>query len=325
MKKIYLILSIFAVVFTACETDFDPNSTWEEVVVVYGLLDAGAGQELQQIRIGKAFLGDINIPAEEIAQYADSINFDSNDLDVKVIRVKNNGSNDTMLLSPKITIRDGDIFNDTIILYEFYNDNFLNSGSRYDLIIENKLSGNIVTGSTEIISNFSFDLNDDYKFNFYNPGMPDSSKYLVKRLDWNSFMNGKIYQVDIRFEYLENGELKSLIWSQPLVVSNNSQMNALLEGDKFFTFLRNSISEDETKDRVFVDIDLIMTVGTTDLETYINVNKPITGIVQERPYFSNINNGIGIFSSRLTHIRNDVSLHSETKYYLVNELDRNFQ
>ena len=68
-----------------------------------------------------------------------------------------------------------------------------------------------------------------------------------------------------------------------------------------------------------------MTVGTTDLETYIDVNKPITGIVQERPHFSNINNGIGLFSSRFTHVRSDVLLNEWTKDYLIEELDRNFE
>ena len=72
MKKIYLILSVFAIVFTACETDFDTNATWEEVTVVYGLLDASV--VTQHVRINKAFLG--NMDALQMAQYADSINFD---------------------------------------------------------------------------------------------------------------------------------------------------------------------------------------------------------------------------------------------------------
>ena len=44
--------------------------------------------------------------------------------------------------------------------------------------------------------------------------------------------------------------------------------------------------------RNFDHLDLVMTVGTSDLDTYIKVNEPITGIVQERPHFTNINNGI---------------------------------
>ena len=123
MKKIYLIFSVFAIVFIACETDFDVNNTWEEVVVVYGLLDAGEGKELQQIKISKAFLG--NMDALQMAQYADSINLDTNDLDVRIFRIKNNNAIDTVVLSAGEIIREGDLFNDTIMIYEFINNNFL--------------------------------------------------------------------------------------------------------------------------------------------------------------------------------------------------------
>ena len=119
MKKIYLILSVFAVVFAACETDFDVNAAWEETTVVYGLLDAGDGKEVQQIKISKAFLG--NMDALQMAQYADSINFDPNDLDVKILRIKNNEVIDSKTLAADTIIRDEGIFNDKIMIYEFEN------------------------------------------------------------------------------------------------------------------------------------------------------------------------------------------------------------
>ena len=68
-----------------------------------------------------------------------------------------------------------------------------------------------------------------------------------------------------------------------------------------------------------------MTVGTEDLDTYLKVNEPITGIVQQRPVFTNINNGIGIFSSRYTFTLSQIDLTDFTKDYLINELDLNFQ
>ena len=115
MKKIYLILSVFVIVFAACETDFDVNATWEEEVVVYGLLDAGEGKELQQIKISKAFLGEMD--ALQMAQHADSINFDPNDLDVKIVRIKNNGITDTISLVDTTIIRESGIFNEKIIIF----------------------------------------------------------------------------------------------------------------------------------------------------------------------------------------------------------------
>ena len=39
-------------------------------------------------------------------------------------------------------------------------------------------------------------------------------------------------------------------------------------------------------------------VAGDDLNTYMEVSAPSTGIVQEKPSFTNITNGIGIFSAR---------------------------
>jgi hypothetical protein len=48
MKNIYLILGVFTMLFSACETDFDVNAEWEETTVVFGLLDASDENQLYQ-------------------------------------------------------------------------------------------------------------------------------------------------------------------------------------------------------------------------------------------------------------------------------------
>ena len=118
---------------------------------------------------------------------------------------------------------------------------------------------------------------------------------------------------------------KQLVFSQDLVSNNETKFT--IEGGDFFNFLRVSLEKDNTKARYFNGIDLVMTVGSEDLETYINVNKPITGIVQERPYFTNINNGIGLFSSRFTQVSSSFPLTSSSLDFLksIDGLDRNFQ
>ena len=45
-------------------------------------------------------------------------------------------------------------------------------------------------------------------------------------------------------------------------------------------------------------VEIILTAGNEDLNTYMQVNEPVTGIVTERPIFTNVNNGIGIFASK---------------------------
>jgi hypothetical protein len=326
MKKIYLILGVFAVILTSCETDFDVNAEWEEVTVVYGLLNAGIGEETQKIRINKAFLGKMD--ALQMAQYADSINFDQGELAVKVIRVKDNGIRDTIALDEVPTLRNDGVFNDSIIVYTFENNNFLNSNSIYELLIKNNITGNEVSSTTNIISGFNFDMGAGFPFGFietWNPGNPSATKFSSTVVTWgNSTDNGVQYQIELIFNYNENDIAKNLIYTSSVLEETNIFE---FEGEKFFNFLKNELVKDPLIERKFLSIDLIMTVGSEDLKTYRIINEEITGIVQERPQFTNINNGIGLFSSRFTKTRKGFDIADRTFDYLVSidGLDRNFQ
>ena len=326
MKKIYLILGVFAVILTSCETDFDVNGEWEEVTVVYCLLDAGDEIKTQQIKISKAFLGKMD--ALQMAQHADSINFEKGELAVKVIRVKNNGITDTIALDEVPTLRNDGVFNDSIIVYTFENNNFLNSNSIYELLIKNNITGNEVSSTTNIISGFNFDMGAGFPFGFIEtwiPGNPSATKFSSTVVTWgNSTDNGVQYQIELIFNYNENDIAKNLIYTSSVLEETNIFE---FEGEKFFNFLKNELVKDPLIERKFLSIDLIMTVGSEDLKTYRIINEEITGIVQERPQFTNIDNGIGLFSSRFTKTREGFDIADRTIDYLVSidGLDRNFQ
>ena len=326
MKNIYLLFSVFAITFTSCDTDFDVNAEWEEVTVVYGLLDAGDEIKTQQIKLSKAFLGKMG--ALQMAQYSDSINFDQGELAVKVIRVKNNGIRDTIALDEVPTLRNDGVFNDSIIVYTFENNNFLNSNSEYELLIKNNITGNEVSSTTNIISAFNFDMGAGFPFGFIEtwiPGNPSATKFSSTVVTWgNSTDNGVQYQIELIFNYKENDIAKNLIYTSTVLEETNIFE---FEGEKIFNFLKNELVKDPLIERKFLSIDLIMTVGSEDLRTYRIINEEITGIVQERPQFTNINNGIGLFSSRFTKNRENFQLANRTIQYLtsIDGFDRNFQ
>ena len=219
MKKIYLILGVFAVILTSCETDFDVNGEWEEVTVVYCLLDAGDEIKTQQIKISKAFLGKMD--ALQMAQHADSINFEKGELAVKVIRVKNNGITDTIALDEVPTLRNDGVFNDSIIVYTFENNNFLNSNYIYELLIKNNITGNEVSSTTNIISGFNFDMGAGFPFGFIEtwiPGNPSATKFSSTVVTWgNSTDNGVQYQIELIFNYNENDIAKNLIYTSSVL------------------------------------------------------------------------------------------------------------
>jgi hypothetical protein len=57
------------------------------------------------------------------------------------------------------------------------------------------------------------------------------------------------------------------------------------------------------KERYTNDLDVIISVAAEELNTYMEVNEPSNSIVQDKPEYSNITNGIGIFSSRFKNVR----------------------
>ena len=119
--------------------------------------------------------------------------------------------------------------------------------------------------------------------------------------------NGKIYQIIARIFYEEkfhnatNTIIDSIDWIQPQIIYDGStEMHYTFEGDAFVNTLANKITNTNSNliARRLSSIKLLFTVGSEDLQTYMSVNEPFEGIVQERPVFTNINNGIGLFSCR---------------------------
>ena len=327
MKFNYLFF-LFIILFSSCETDFDVNAQWEDVTIVYGLIDPNIEDQL--IKINKAFLGQGD--ALQMASIADSSNYNPSDLHVKIHRIRQQAFNqyDTLssvTLNDTILDKDDGLFStDNNIIYTFKKpSSFYNTNSLYALEIINLISGHKVTSQTEIINTFSFEsLNPSFEWGLYNGDLPDSLKFRTKNIEWQPSTNGVIYQLDIVINYIENNDTINLPWSQPLVEYTSGNMSLKIKGDQFFQFLTTNLTNNAPKQ--FLNLDLVMTVGSDDLKTYINVNKPFSGIVQERPVFSNINNGVGLFSSRFTYDDiKGIELTNGTINYMINDLDLGFE
>ena len=326
--KIHYLFFLFIILFSSCETDFDVNAQWEDVTIVYGLIDPNIEDQL--IKINKAFLGQGD--ALQMASIADSSNYNPSDLHVKIHRIRQQAFNQydtisSVILNDTILDKDDGLFStDNNIIYTFKKpSSFYNTNSLYALEIINLISGHKVTSQTEIINTFSFEsLNPSFEWGLYNGDLPDSLKFRTKNIEWQPSTNGVIYQLDIVINYIENNDTINLPWSQPLVEYTSGNMSLKIKGDQFFQFLTTNLTNNTPKQ--FLNLDLVMTVGSDDLKTYINVNKPFSGIVQERPVFSNINNGVGLFSSRFTYDDiKGIELTNGTINYMINDLDLGFE
>ena len=327
MKIKNLLFLILPLLFS-CETDFDVNANWKDVTIVYGLIDPN--NEDQLIKINKAYLGQGD--AIQMASISDSTNYDPSNLIVKIHRVREQVFNtydtlSTVVLTDTVLDKDDGLFStDDNIIYTFKKpSSFYNTNSIYLLEILNLSSGQKVTSETEIINSFSFEsLNPSFEWGLYNGELADSLRFRTKNIEWQNSNNGVIYQLDILINYLESGIVKSLSWSQPIVEYSSGNMSLKIKGDQFFQFLENNLDNNTTKQ--FLNLDLVMTIGAQDLKTYIDVNQPFSGIVQERPVFSNIDNGVGLFSSRYTYDDiKGIELTNSTLNYMINDLDLGFE
>jgi len=323
MKKITSLLFLIIVLITSCETDFDVNAEWEEITVVFGLLDQS--QEKQYIRINKAFLGEESVSV--MALVADSLNYNPVDLEVKIQRV----SDDNTVLGERIltdTImykEDGMFATENNIIYVFDKDHFLQEDKDYILTVTNLKSGKIITSKTNLIHGFnliSF-ANSSPRMGFYSIQLEDFSSTTVK---WTHSKNASIYQMSLKIHYSEYSPTAtvedSIIKVFPIVnYSGSSDMKQTISGEEFFSFIANSVPMDNNVTRRINSVDVLFSVGSSTLNTYINLNEPPTGIVQERPVYTNIEGGIGLFSCRYNYVKEGIELATDTKKAIAEQLD----
>ncbi|TND04822.1 MAG: hypothetical protein FD123_3759 [Bacteroidetes bacterium] len=324
MKKFVLAaLVIPALLLTTCKTDIDLLDDWKETAVVYGLLDQSVykpGSALppkQFIRIQKAYLGEGN--ALEMAQVYDSINY-INSLNVNIEEWNNGNLLNTYVLQPDTTIiKDAGLFAyPNMVLYATLpTDTLDNPTSTYKLVIRNSETGNEITAQTLLVGNFNITAPSGSTVNITKL----NASYKVT-VGWNSATYGRVYQPAMRIFYNEvdiNNVSSSRLLEMQLGTEKSNglyggePMDVSLEPGDFYRFLNNNIASNANiLYRTFDHIEFIVYAGGDDLSTYIDVNAPSTSIVQEKPIYTNINNGLGLFSSRYSVIRAPYSVTPTT-------------
>lgn len=310
MKRI--IFSSFlagTLLLSACSTDLDVIGDYKETMVVYGLLDQA--QDTQYIKINKAFLGAGN--AFEYAQIQDSVQF-VNALSVELKRFKNGVyMPPTIPLIPTNKPKDPGVFysaNQANAIYSFSQADYpLFTDSEYQLTITNNDNGNVVTAKTSLITDISGFVTPTpvgTTFSFVIIGTYPNYPFNVK---WTSAKNARLYQVILRLnyrDYLVSGDSADKSVEYALPVKKMEDLNGgddvlqEMAGRSFYQYIGNTLTDySGLQKRKAMNVDLLLIAGGDDLSTFMDVNEPSTGIIQERPEYTNITNGLGLFSARL--------------------------
>jgi hypothetical protein len=292
-----LLLLLLPVLF-ACDKTLNVNAEWKDVTVVYALLDQT--EDTTYIKITKAFLGEGD--ALMFAKIPDSSNYPDK-LEVRLDEFSGAAliksyPCDTVTLHTKQA-------GDSIFYYPdqmmYYTTAKLNENYMYKLYIKNKQTGKEITSQTGLLHDFEV-LRPQSIASF-----PPGKSFEVK---WEPAKNGKRYQLVIRFFYQEalktNADslyVKSVDWLvfnniRPIDVSSTQPFDLYLPGDAFYSVVGSKIEINPNVTRAAYRCSFIFTVAAPELNTYMEVTEPSISLVQERPAYTNIVNGIGLFSAR---------------------------
>lgn len=330
MKKLskyrrYLLLLFLPLFFVSCETDFELNAEWKDYTIVYGILNQN--DDTHYIRIQKAYLGEGNVL--HMALEPDSNLYPGN-LSVKIEEwIPNQPNQPTVFNLDTISIDDkepGIFFSPNQQLY-YFNAN-LNQNANYKLIITNNNTGKVISSETGLVGDFGISRPvANTLINFDIPTNP------TRTFAWKRAKNAGRYQMIMRFNYLEHNTTtndstqKHLDWNSEIITagSGSGDIELRFNNETFFTLVQTRILPVGIEViRYPVNIELIFLVAATELSTYIEVNEPSSSLIQEKPEYTNIENGLGVFSARFEK-RSFHPLHPFTKDRLEDMEGLNFQ
>lgn len=321
---ILLLTTLFlaSILFVSCQVDFDPNSHWTETTIVYGVLDQDSDTSF--LRIQKCFVGEGNYL--EFAKEKDSIYYKQDELEVRIYSFypwDTNGWDISyahkkyeFIYTESYTKPEGGFYSEISPIYYCVTKNNLPSDDGqnpfvYRLEIRNLRTGNIVNASTYLVADYKITKPEGNQFGFpsiQNVGVLTSG-WITQTSNSKGEM-ARLFQPSIRFHFLEdnNPTYIDINYSPKFNPFQNkeTEITYKIYGDNFLYELENIIRARGMKERKFMYgkefFELFIYGCNRDLYEYITNNETTNSLV-ERPLYTNINNGIGIFASRRLKIK----------------------
>ena len=319
-------LAGLALIWAGCETDVDLTADYQRTPVVFCLLDVA--QDTQWVRINRTWLGDGN--QLDAALIADSSEYDPADVEARITEYRNGVAfrswtlRDTLLQNKS---DDGIFFGPEHQAWYMVQPGGLEGNSTYELEID-FADGTSVRGETRGISEVAGNITQpppgvpNFKLGFANIGF--ATTYPDVSFKWSSTAGGFRYEPQLVVHFTEHlwaddahtqlvsSAEKSLSWALGSVDANSEAGGQLLtksiNGERFFTTLASQL---EAHPRITRELgvwdeqvqiarafDFILSVANEELSIYLDINAPVTGIIQERPEYTNLVGGLGLFAAR---------------------------
>jgi len=308
-KLAFVSLFVLPMLWTSCRTDFSLNGEYEVTPIIFGLLDHKA--DVHIFKITKAYLGDgDNL---EYAQNPDSSYFTS--VDARIIEYIDGDKTgrEWQLTDSIITGKDtsGVFYAPEQKVYVFYESD-LDSSAEYHFVAYLNESTDSVTATTELIKGFSVSSQlyfTSYKINFASNTISDDTDYNSWIFTVSEGLHGSRYNYQYTLNWTEfYSDNTNQSFSATRNNGDKEQVNPDVPGGQsasfggldFYLWVRDIIPDDPDVIRRKIDgIDLQIAVAHENLDQYMDVAQPVSGIAQVQPEYTNINGGLGLFSSRV--------------------------
>ncbi|MDE0917450.1 MAG: hypothetical protein OSA04_03995 [Flavobacteriales bacterium] len=330
-RTIFLLAAIFTLGLSRCTTDVDLTAPYVSIPVVFGLLDAEA--DTQWVRINRTWLGDGD--QTQIALIPDSSEYETSRLSARFVEVVNDI--DTRVFELRDTLlqnkdEDGVFFAPEHKAYyaptranESLNPDAL---YRLDIVIDDSVNvsaeTNMIAVSVGNIQQPPAGLNN-VKLNFANVG-PSQVTYPNYPFKWVSTPGASRYDAVLLVHFIEHywaDDFHTVLDStrdrtiempigtvDPYGDAGYQELEKLFDGQVFFNTLKTRLDKNiritrelgvwDEEDQIARAFDFLLIVANETLAIYLDVNAPVTGIIQERPEYSNVNGGLGLWASRTT-------------------------
>ncbi len=320
-NRTYLLVVLVAL-FASCNNDLELAAPWKDIPVVYGLINQQ--DTAHYIRVEKAFL-DPQTDAFTLAQIADSLYYDQ--AEVQLVKVT---TGETYTLEMVDGNQEGYVRQTGIFaqvpnyLYKIRADLIdLQGGELLQLIVmRHEADDAPVTATTYIL--------EDMHFATGLPGDKLSFRYTSDtRVAWIPGPNAWVFDLIMYIHYAETnpdnpGQIldKTLTWKvrkgiEREVSGGQPVASVLVEfpGLEFYQFMANNIPEKSAVIRNFKSIDLEVVGAGTEFKELLDISQANVGITgaQELPTYTNLSEGVGIFSSRIVLRKNGLVLTPQSR------------
>lgn len=328
LKISALLLTVISVItFFSCSTEIDIIAPKKDVTIIYGLLEAN--QTTHYIRINKSFVGADS--ASALASQPGANEYSDEEILEAVVRELNANGDITRTFGLQSTYvfskEEGTFFSDSNKVYYFNAD--LDVTKEYELYLRIKPEGedekevsaitNVLgsTDGTDLIvtkpvltkpcGSIGVDRDAGEVDWVRNGDYRDAWS-----LKWSASNNASSYTSYARFYYRDVYADGTVIKDSVIIpmgiekvtpTTNQGEVEFIVSPlEMYLAIGRNVVDYDFTNDtytRIVNDtLDFFIEVANGELATYIEINQPVTDVVQEKPQYTNVVNGIGLFASR---------------------------